>query len=70
VSRQLTVDRSPMDEVAYKHREDLLDALICAWTAALWARHGMNRCQVLGPTTPSPQPAATIIAPTRPEQRR
>ena len=70
VTRQLTADRSPLDEVAYKHREDLLDALICAWTAALWARHGLSRCQVLGPTTPSPQPAATIIAPARPEQRR
>jgi predicted RNase H-like nuclease len=74
VTRQLITDRSPLDDVAYKHREDLIDALICAWTAALWARHGTTRCQVLGPVLeppdPTPRPAATIIAPTRPEQRR
>jgi predicted RNase H-like nuclease len=70
VTRQLLADRSPLDNVAYKHLEDLIDALICAWTAALWARHGTARCQVLGPTDPTPRPAATIIAPTRPEQRR
>src|SRR5262249_62246731 len=29
---------SPLDERAYKHREDLIDAVICAWTAALWHR--------------------------------
>jgi predicted RNase H-like nuclease len=70
VSRRLVTDRSPLDDVAYKHREDLIDALVCAWTAALWARHGTARCQVLGPTDPTSRPAATIIAPARPEQRR
>jgi predicted RNase H-like nuclease len=70
VTRQLSTDCSPLDDVAYKHREDLIDALICAWTAALWARHGTARCQVLGPTDPTPLPAATIIAPARPEQRQ
>jgi predicted RNase H-like nuclease len=61
---------------AYKHREDLIDALLCAWTAALCARHGPARCQVLGlpagdaAAGPASWPAATIIVPARPEQRR
>ena len=41
-------DRSPLKDGEYKHREDLLDAAICAWTAALWARWGEVRYQVLG----------------------
>jgi hypothetical protein len=42
-----------------------------AWTAALWAHHGLDRCQVLGPAgTLDGRPAATIIVPARPEQRR
>jgi len=24
--------------------EDLIDALLCAWTASLWARHGFDCC--------------------------
>jgi predicted RNase H-like nuclease len=71
VARQLAEQPSPVDDVAYKHREDLIDALLCAWTAALWARHGLDRCQVLGPAdTLDGKPAATIIVPARPEQRR
>ena len=71
VARQLAEQPSPADDVAYKHREDLIDALLCAWTAALWARHGLDRCQVLGPAqTLDGKPAATIIVPARPEQRR
>lgn len=31
-----------------KHREDLLDAALCAWTAALWHQHGGSRTQSLG----------------------
>jgi predicted RNase H-like nuclease len=70
VTRRLTEEPSPIDDAAYKHREDLIDALLCAWTAALWARHGVARCQVLGlHGSHSPGPAATIIAPARPEQR-
>lgn len=62
---------SPTATAAYKHREDLVDAVLCAWTAALWHRHGLDRCQVLGPTlAESPGPAATIVAPARPDQRR
>lgn len=61
---------SPERDAPYKHREDLLDALLCAWTAALWHRHGLARCQVLGEEAPAaPGTTATIIAPARPEQR-
>jgi predicted RNase H-like nuclease len=71
VTRRLTQEPSPLDNVAYKHREDLIDALLCAWTAALWARHGHARCQVLGlAAETASEPAATIIVPARPEQRR
>jgi len=70
VSRKLIEEPSPLDDTAYKHREDLIDALLCAWTAALWARHGLARCQVLGPAgAPGSAPPATIIAPARDEQR-
>ena len=70
-TRQLLAEPSPLNDPAYKHREDLIDALLCAWTAALWSRHGRSRCQVLGPAAAgTPEPAATIIAPARPEQRR
>jgi len=71
VTRQLAEAPSPGGDAACKHREDLIDALLCAWTAAFWARHGLARCQVLGPTaTAGDMPAATIIVPARPEQRR
>lgn len=59
---------SPLDDAAYKHREDLVDALLAAWTAALWARHGTDRSQVLGVRDGSP--SATIVAPALPSQRR
>jgi len=57
---------SPLDDRVYKHREDLIDAVTCAWTAALWHRHGLTRCQVLGLPNPNGTPAATIIAPMYP----
>jgi predicted RNase H-like nuclease len=74
VTRQLAEEPSPLADAAYKHREDLIDGLLCAGTAALWARHGLDRCQVLGlpaqpadaPAGPAEAPAATIIAPARP----
>jgi predicted RNase H-like nuclease len=74
-TRKLTEEPSPVSDVAYKHREDLIDGLLCAWTASLWARHGLARCQVLGlPAAPGEavpgEPAATIIVPARPRQRR
>jgi len=31
-----------------KHREDLIDAALCAYTAAYWHRHGTSRTQALG----------------------
>ncbi|MFG3148596.1 DUF429 domain-containing protein [Streptomyces sp. NPDC048243] len=74
VARRLLDEPTPEAAGAYKHREDLIDALLCAWTASLWARHGLTRCLVLGPgESAGPEPAggvATIIAPARPEQRR
>ncbi|WP_413471470.1 DUF429 domain-containing protein [Streptomyces sp. MB09-02B] len=71
VSRRLLDEPSPQRAADYKHREDLIDALLCAWTAALWSRHGLARCQVLGAESLLPLGCApTIIAPARPEQRR
>jgi predicted RNase H-like nuclease len=61
---------APTADREYKHREDLLDAVLCAWTAQLWLRHGTDRCQVLGQLDGQTRPAATIIAPCRPPQRR
>ncbi|MCW6004606.1 DUF429 domain-containing protein [Micromonospora sp. CPCC 205371] len=59
----------PLDDRSYKHREDLIDAVICAWTAALWHRHGFARCQVLGRQAMKDMPAATIIAPAHTDHR-
>ena len=47
-TRRLVTENSPAADKAYKHREDLLDAAIYAWTAAFWLRWGTTRCQVLG----------------------
>ena len=70
VTRELAEQPSPVIDSAYKHREDLIDALLCAWTASLWTRHGFDRCQVLGlPANATGDPAATMIVPARPEQR-
>jgi predicted RNase H-like nuclease len=70
-SRLLLDEPTPLLPRDYKHREDLIDALLCAWTAALWAKHGLTRCQVLGAdSTAQAGEAATIISPARPEQRR
>ncbi len=70
VTRKLSHEKSPLNDKAYKHREDLLDAAVCAWTASLWHRHGYDACQVLGGDEPGlVRPAATIIAPARPTQR-
>ncbi len=78
----LLAEPSPLLDRPYKHREDLLDAVLCAWTAALWTADvrspaGASRVQVLGAegsTTPGEVDAlgrrATIVAPARPEQRR
>lgn len=68
-TRRLLHEPSPLAAGPYKLREDLIDAVLCAWTAALWWRHGLDRCQVLGGDGRGPR-RATIIAPARPEQRR
>ena len=63
---RLVTEPSPLKDADYKHREDLLDATICAWTAALWVRWGEARCQVLGlGDGPRDCIRATIIAPRR-----
>jgi predicted RNase H-like nuclease len=70
VTRELAEQPSPAIDSAYKHREDLIDALLCAWTASLWTRHGFDRCQVLGlRANPTGDPAATMIVPAQPQQR-
>lgn len=69
-TRMLCDESSPASPTAYKKREDLLDAAICAWTAAFWSRHGLGRCQVLGvPPDPPQEILGTIIAPARDTQR-
>lgn len=67
----LAATPSPASKAPYKQREDLLDAAICAWTAALWHQFGNERCQVLGVSddVAPARPIASIIAPARPEQR-
>jgi predicted RNase H-like nuclease len=47
-TRRLLEERSPLEDKEYKRREDLIDAVVCTWTAALWWRFGRLRCQVLG----------------------
>lgn len=61
----------------HKHREDLLDGVLCAWTAAFWERHGDGRVQVLGsdedlPADPVDRQGRrpVVVTPARPSQRR
>ncbi len=68
VTGALLREKSPTVDKEYKHREDLIDAAICAWTGLLWLRHGMERCQILGDRH-EPN-GGTIIAPARASQRR
>jgi predicted RNase H-like nuclease len=73
VSRELIDERSPLASTAYKHREDLVDACLAAWTAALWVSAGFRRCQVLGvddELVDEDGRRGTIIAPARRTQRR
>ncbi|MEV7932545.1 DUF429 domain-containing protein [Curtobacterium sp. NPDC089185] len=70
-------DPSVLHGPTHKHREDLLDGALCAWTAAFWERHGDRRVQVLGgdPALPSDRPddagrKPVVVAPARPSQRR
>lgn len=71
-TKRLVEEPSPARPRDYKLREDLLDAVICAWTAAYWSRHGLERSQLLGVDEEVVEEGsllATIIAPARPEQR-
>lgn len=75
VTATLLDEPTPLADRAAKHREDLLDAALCAWTGLLWLHHGLDRCQVLGDGGDDDRgggggPPATVIAPCRPEQRR
>jgi predicted RNase H-like nuclease len=71
VTRALLDEPSTTVAADHKHREDLLDAVLCAWTAALWHVHGEERVQVLGRFSPPDAQGrrATIVAPARPGQR-
>jgi predicted RNase H-like nuclease len=70
-TNQLLVSRAIGQNRRQKRREDLADAALCAWTAALWSRYGLERCQILGagaePDANGRRPV--IIAPATPEQR-
>jgi predicted RNase H-like nuclease len=69
---QLVLEPSPINDAAYKHREDLIDACLAVWTAGLWWSAGLERVQVLGAADPlvdARGARATIIAPARSEQR-
>lgn len=73
VTAALAAEPTPLADRAAKHREDLLDAVLCAWTGLLWLHHGLERCQVLGApadAAPPDEPPAIVVAPCRPEQRR
>lgn len=54
-----------------KHREDLIDAALCAYTAAYWHRHGPERTQALGTDDTAHRDrdargrVASIVAPAR-----
>ncbi|WP_309620536.1 DUF429 domain-containing protein [Salinibacterium sp.] len=63
--------RSPLTNSEYKHREDLLDSLLCAWTASIWHFHGSARVQVLGVDADRDEGGRrpTIVAPARESQR-
>ena len=64
VTAKLLQAPSPASDREYKHREDLLDAALCAWTGLLWLQRGLDGCQVLGLTNEAAR-QATIIAPAR-----
>lgn len=86
VSRGWLAEPTAPTASAGKKREDMVDAVICAWTAALWHRSRWRRCQVVGaPHGPDAAPGVgvgfpsdvdagaplpTIIAPARECQRR
>ena len=69
-TRALVERPSPVPDAVYKHREDLLDAVLCAWSASLWSGWGREHCQVLGCDDPLRDGLrATIVAPAKDGQR-
>ena len=69
-TRALVERPSPVPDAEYKHREDLLDAALCAWTASLWSRWGRKHCQILGcDDSLRDGLRATIVAPAKDGQR-
>jgi predicted RNase H-like nuclease len=68
---RLLEEPSPIGDREYKHREDLIDAWLAAWTAALWHRHAGARCHVLGAFDPliDERGARATIIPRRPQRR-
>lgn len=68
-TRALLEQPSPLLDRPYKQREDLLDAVTCAWTARLWLQRGVEACQVLGGPEGEQGRWSTLIAPCRPDQR-
>lgn len=71
VTRELVAEPAPLVEAQHKHREDLIDAVLAAWTAGVWSRHGTGRCVVLGSADvpDSKGRIPTLIAIAREDQR-
>jgi hypothetical protein len=65
-THQLIAESAPLTDVVYKHREDWIGALLCAWTAALY-----NPVQVLGPRASAARhTSGNNHRSSKPEQRR
>jgi predicted RNase H-like nuclease len=69
LAKHLDADRARRIETTRDALDELVDAILCAWTGLLWMVHGQDRCQVLG-SGDEGDTAGTFIAPARPEQRR
>lgn len=61
------LEPASLNDREYKHNEDLIDAVLSAWTGVLWDQ---GRCQVLGIDDPLREAwgPGVIVAPFRPEQ--
>ena len=70
VTATLLDEPTPLADRAAKHREDLLDAVLCAWTGLLWFHHGLARCQVLGDAGEAMTVAAVVHHRRRPSSPR
>ena len=70
VTAALLDEPTPLTLRDAKHREDLLDAALSAWTGLLWLHHGLDRCQVLGDTGGATTAAAAMTRRRRPSWLR